>query len=793
MNKFLKFLVLFIVIIVLGGFIFLRNFSHKPLFDYNKDIKINNLQADVDVYRDENGIPTIVAQNELDLYRVAGYVTAEDRLWQMDLIRRATQGRLSEIFGKDLVHTDLLLRALQISEKSQMIYDSLSPELKQVLIAYADGVNQFIEQNKNKLPIEFKILGYKPDAWAPQNSLNLIGYIAWDLAMAWGNEIILYELSAKVDSALWTSFVPDFSDDEVIYRLSQYSDFQLDTVFEGLGKTLENLGIVPFTASNNWAVSGTRTKSGKPILCNDMHLGYGIPGIWYQLHLIVKDKLNVTGVSLPGAPGIISGHNDSIAWGMTNVMLDGSDFYIETLNDDSTKYLLDGEWKDLIVKNQKIATKEGDTIILPLKFTHRGPIISEFKHLNKAVSMCWIGYKFSNELKGIYLLNHANNWQDFLQACKEFGAVSQNIVYADYQGNIGIKLTGLIPKRQTAGYFIFPGDTSLYDWQGFVPFDSLPVEYNPACGYVASANNKSSSNVDFYISQYFYRDYRYKRIADLLSVNDTIDVNYMAKVQTDQHSILADEIMPEFLDFFTQNSVNVPEYQSIITEMQTWNNVLSAQSVAALFFEQFNILFVKNSVADELGNELYQKFDNSKILMNNIIAILWQQEQPKLYDNINTESIENYADIMILTFKQTIDTLKSQLGDNVNDWQYGRLHTLTLKHPLSKVKILNFVFNLNRGSYGVGGSNHTISPYSYPYDAAFKVTHGASQRHIFDFANFDNSLTIMPTGESGVPASPFYCDQTERYVGDKYHKDLFSLQSVIDNAKFKMKFLSVSE
>jgi penicillin amidase len=473
---------------------------------------------------------------------------------------------------------------------------------------------------------------------------------------------------------------------------------------------------------------------------------------------------------------------------MTNVMLDGSDFYIETLNEDSTKYLFNGEWKDLIIKQQKIATKEGDTIVLPLKFTHRGPIISKFKNLNKAVSMRWIGYEFSNELKGIYLLNKAHNWNDFLQACKNFGAVSQNIVFADYQGNIGIKLTGLVPIRKTAGYFLFRGDTSEFDWNGFVNFDSLPVIHNPECGYVVSANNKSSNDVDFYISQYYYPDYRYNRIADLLSQNDSIDVNYMAMVQTDQYSVLAKKITPIMLDFFSKNPVDIPEYQEVINKIQSWNYVLNANSVAALFFEQFNIFLVKNSVQDELGNDLFAKFDNLKILMNNMIENLWLQKYPELYDNISTPEKETFDDIMKISFIQTIDTLKKQLGNNVENWQYGRLHTFTLHHPLAKVKILNKLFNLNKGTYAVGGSNHTVSPYSYSYDNNFKVSHGASQRHIFDFGDWNNSFTVIPTGESGVPTSDFYCDQTEMYVADKYHKDIFDLQSVIENAKFKMKF-----
>ena len=779
-----------ILILVVAVLVFLHNFSHRPLTDYNKNLSLKGLTADVQVYRDADGVPQIVAQNETDLYRAAGYVAAEDRLWQMDLIRRATKGTLSEIFGKDFVKTDLLLRALNISEKSQRIYSSLTEKQKSVLEAYADGVNQYINDNPKKLPIEFKILGYKPKPWTPENSLNVIGYMAWDLVMAWNNEITLYEIQQRVDSSLFADFIPNYDNDSVIYHHVVKTNGDIKSSMTALGENMLKLGIVPFMASNNWAVDAKKSANGAPILCNDMHLGYSIPGIWYQMHLIVKGKLNVTGVSIAGTPGIVSGHNDSIAWGMTNVMLDGTDFYIETLNKDSTKYLLNGKWKNLKIVNEKIATKEGDTVTLPLRYTHRGPIISEFKNIhNKAISMRWIGYEMSNEYEGVYELNHANNWRDFLKACKNFGAVSQNIIFADTKGNIGIKLTGLIPIRKIPGFYVLPGDTTLYDWQGFVPFDKLPVEYDPKDGFLASANNKSSNNVDYYISQYYYQDYRYRRIAQMLRAKNKISRRDMQAIQTDQHSLMADDLLPKMIFELGKLNLKTPEFKKIMTYLKAWNGDMNGRELAPLFFEQFNILFIKNSVEDELGTKIYGQFIKSKILANNILKNLWNDTDSPLFDNINTKNKkEDIDDIAALTFKETVDTLKDRLGDDIDSWQYQKLHTLTLKHPLAKVKILNFLFNLNRGPYGVGGSNHTISPYNYSYKKPFAVTSGASERHIYTAANWSNSLTIIPTGESGIPASKFYCNQTDRYIANKYHKEYFSLDEVKKNYKFKMTF-----
>ena len=785
MKKALLIILSILVIIVAGALIFLQNFKTKSLPDYNKNVQLNSLQSDVTIYRDKEGIPHIIAENEHDLYLAYGYTLAQDRLWQMDLIRRATQGRLSEIFGKDLVKTDLMLRSLQISQKSDRVYQSATPELKNALEAFADGINQYIKQNSNKLPIEFKILGYKPDEWTPQNSLNIVGYIAWDLVMAWGNEITLYKIQNKIDSSLFAQFIPNFSTDSTIYDVHAGSVLDLKSDLTTVGEVIDNLGVTPFMASNNWAVSGKKTKSGMPILCNDMHLGYNIPGIWYQVNLVVKDKMNVTGVAIPGEPFVVAGHNDSIAWGMTNVMLDGTDFYVETLNEDSTKYLLDGEWKNLNIVNEKIATKEGDTVILPLRYTHRGPIISEFKNVNKAVSMHWIGYENSNEAYGVYLLNKAHNWKDFRKACSKFGAVSQNIIYADVQGNIGLQLTGLVAKRKIPGYYLLPGDTSYYDWTGFVPFDSLPYVFNPDNGVIVSANNKSSNNVDYYITQYYFQDYRYNRIHELLTACDTIDREYMAIVQSDQVSKMAQKFLPAMIKELKKLNSKNPNYSKIIDYLSSWDGNMSPNSVSALFFEQFNLLFIKNSITDELGNDLFNDVFETKILSNNILTNLWTNPENPLFDNVNTnDKTENIDDIVKLTFEQTIDTLSAKLGDNADNWQYGKLHNLTLSHPLSKVKILDKVFKLNRGPYAVGGSNHTVSPYSYVYTNPYEVVAGASERHIFDLSNWDNSVTVIPTGESGQPASPFYCNQSDLYIDNGYHPDLFSIENIKKNAEF---------
>ncbi len=787
MKKIFITLGILLLVVIFGSIVFIHIFTHKPLPNYDETIKLSGLNDTVEIYRDKYGIPHIFAKNDRDLYVALGYITAMDRLWQMDLIRRATQGRLAEIFGKDFADIDYKFRMLQISEKSQKLWLILDDTLKNILTAYAEGVNLYIENNP--LPIEFKILGYKPEKWEPENSLNLVGYMAWDLGMAWGNEITLYKIKQVIADSLFVAFLPNFDNDSVIYEtFGQLPENQLTNNAWAFAETAEKLGLTPFRASNNWAVSPGKSTTGGAILCNDMHLGFSIPGIWYQVH-IVSPNVNTTGVLIPGAPVIVAGHNQDIAWGMTNVMLDDADFYVETLNSDTTKYLCDGKWLDLKIKTLKIATKEGDTIVKKLYFTHRGPIISYFKGLDKALSMAWIGYQMSNEVKALYLLNHAKNWNDFRKAASLFGSVAQNLIFADKNGNIGIQLTGFVPKRKTDGWKILPGDTTLYDWKGFIPFDSLPYEFNPPRGFVASANNKSARNLPYYISIYFYNDYRFDRIYQFLDSKDKLSADDMKNLQGDFNSILAKEMLPQIISNLENAKPSHPLAQKAIEILKNWNGEMAANKPAPLIFDQFYMEFVKCAVSDELGSQLFKEMFDSKFITDRVYRYIWQHPDCELVDNITTPEKENFAELVAAAFDKTLDTLQKQLGNNIENWKFSDIHTFTLEHPLASVKILDKIFDLNRGPYLVGGSFHTVSPYSYNFNTNYKVNHGASQRHIFITNNWDASQTVIPTGESGQPASPHYCDQTIMYINNIYHDDPFSKQAVMNSAEYKTVFV----
>ncbi len=791
-KKILIIVLLIIFILSIIAYIFVNSIKSSGSVDYNKEVKIKNLKEKVTVYRDTFGIPHIIANNEYDLYKVTGYIQAQDRMWQMDLLRRVTQGRLSEIFGKDMIETDVILRSLRMPEKSDMVMKIISPEMLTALEAYAEGVNQYIEEDN--LSFEFKVLGYKPEKWTPKESLNLIGYMAWNLEMGWGTESVMYKMKNALSEEKFNELLPNMNNQKtVIYpdfdNKYQLSDSSLTSVF----KKIEKIAPPVFRGSNNWVVAGKKSTTGEPIFSNDMHLGLMIPGIWSQIHQYVEGKLDVTGVILPGQPFVIAGHNENIAWGMTNVMLDGADFYIETLNpENKNQYKYNGEWRDMEVRKEKIKISGEDTPVeREIRFTHRGPVISGFKNIkDKTVSMHWIGNEPSNELRTIYLLNRASDWDSFRDACKSFKSVSQNIAYADTKGNIGIQCCAGIPERKAPGYLFFPGDTSEYDWDAFVPFDSLPYSYNPECGYVFSANNRTiGDNYPYYISEWFDLPNRADRIKQMLTAKDKLSIADFKKMQNDQHSVLTDNMKPIILNYIKEMKDLSSDEQKALQLLENWDNVYSKDEAAPLIFEEYYQVLSNNIIKDEMGDTLYKEFQKMDLLTNYLIDNIFKKGSSSWCDDINTtDKTETLKDMIQKSFKELIPEYKEKTGKMITETKWGDVHKLNLQHPLGKNKMLNTVFNLNRMP-AVGGSYHTVSPYSYNFNDSYLANHGASHRHIYDLSNFDNSLSIIPTGVSDIPSSKHYCDQTDMYINGEYHADYIGLDKIKENAVYTAVFV----
>lgn len=775
-----------VLILILTASLLAKIKAKQGLPDYAEDITLKNLKNPVDVFRDNFGTPHIYAHNEEDLYRSVGYLMAQDRLWQMDMLRRITLGRLSEILGEKYVKTDLLMRSLRFSEKSSEILRKSSPEVINNLTAFCDGVNQYINNQRDELPLEFTLLRYVPDNWEMHHSLNLISFMAWQLKSGW-NELILEEIKQKVDSSLFHALLPNYDyQNTYVYPATRDNVELLSTNSLLELSKIQELGFEVFSGSNNWAISSSKSKTGYPILANDMHLEINIPGIWMQMHQVVEGKLNVSGLVLPGQPLVIVGHNDSIAWGMTNTAVDNLDYYEERINPENVnQYYYNKEWKTFDRAQTEIISK--DTVYkLSYRYNHRGPVVSQGIN-GKVLTVKWIGDEYSDEFLSIYKVNRADNWKDFKDAFSTFRSISQNIVYADVKGNIGLYTCAGVPIRKRDAVFrILPGWTDEYDWKGLVPFDELPYEYNPERGYVSSANNRTTDSLyNYHIGTWYSLPYRIDRIRELLEINDKISVQDIINIQNDVKSKFSLTQVEKLFVLIGEDDLNNLELE-MAHKLKCWDGNMDKNLIEPSIAEVFNWIFIKQIFKDELGDELFEKFEkNNRIARIAVYNIIEGKNYSPWLDKINTPEIENIHNIVNSTYKETIRYLVNNFGKDSRKWKWKYLHKITLKHPVSKdIEALDFVFKLNRGPFGVSGSKHTVSPYSYPMFEPDNVFHGASHRHIFSLQNWDSTLSVLPTGNSGIVSSEFYCDQTKLYIKGRYHNDYFERETIEKSFKY---------
>jgi penicillin amidase len=785
------FFLMFLIVIfsLITGFISSSGLRKRYVPEYEGEIIVPGLENKVTVYRDERGMPHIYAGNEHDLYFAVGFITAQERLWQMDLIRRSSTGRLSEVFGKSYVQADMFSRCLGIKEKSRIVLKNEDTEILDCLQAYTDGVNNFIERAGKNLPVEFKILSYTPEQWNPEDIVNITGLMGWNLASRnLTSELFNYQLVKKFGVLEASRIIPDWEGaTDFVYPDFEINDSLISEIrsFISSSGKIAGLGIATFSGSNSWAVSGNRTETGKPILSNDMHLTLGSPCIWMQMHQVVPGKLNVTGVMIPGQPFIIAGHNEKIAWGMTNLMADDVDLYAEKINPlNHYQYLFNGEWRNLGIKNEiiKIRGKKGDTI--NIKYTHRGPIISDIQNTGDvSLSMRWSGYEYSDEPRSVYLINRARNWDDFVSGLTTFRSINQNFSYADADGNIGQHTGGSIPIRKGNGVMIQNGETDEFDWKGYVPFDQLPFSFNPLNGYVSSANNKTVSNdYPYFISTDFALPYRINRIRQMLDEKEAFGIEDFKRMINDQHSVLARLLTPLILRLRNRQEELSIDEQNALAAFSGWDYEMNAGMIAPTILEYFRISFRRNLLSDELGD----LFDHMYYMTGEYYVYrLLLTESDEWIDNIHTDRRETIDDIVMLSFKDCIRSMIEQYGKNHEKWKWGEVHTVTFMHPVGSVKILDLLLNLNSDKFGVGGSDHTVSPY-FSFESGFKVTYGASERHIFNTSDWDESLTVIPGGESGIPGSEFYLSQVRTYLNGEFYKDAFSDNAVKASACYTL-------
>ncbi|MGD0781567.1 MAG: penicillin acylase family protein [Candidatus Aminicenantales bacterium] len=782
-----------VLVAAAGAFFYGRHLARRALPDYSADVRLAGLKADVTVYRDEFAVPHIFAGNEDDLYRATGYVMAQDRLWQMDLIRRATAGRLSEIFGQKLIDTDLFMRLLRIPDKSRRALAQTAPPMVRALEAFADGVNQCLAALGKKLPLEFALLGYAPEPWLPEHTLNLIGYMAWMGADTTAEDRFLDEAGRKLgfDSEKFKELLPH----PELYKTVIHPDFKPDpgrlraaSIIGGARTQLRALGLSISAASNNWAVSGARSVTGKPLLANDMHLDYGLPGIWYQIHQVAEGSLDVTGVTIPGSPFIVAGHNDRIAWGYTFVEPDALDLYRETVDSAPPgRYRFNGAWHPLEIRRETIRIKGCSEAVRTVRSTPHGPIISSEADFarGEALAMRWVGLDDSNESRAAYEMNRARNWKEFTAALRNFAAVAVNTIYADVDGNIGLYTCGSIPiRRKGDGLGVLPGDSDEYDWTGRVPFEALPHTFNPPGGAVFSANNKpAGDDYPYSIGHYFTRE-RVDRIRELLAEKPRFGIDDFIRMQADLKSRRAESLGRIFSGLLDRAADLGPDERRALGLMKAWDAEFRADSPAATVFETLYLELIREAVGDELGPELLGAFLNT--IARPLLAYLVDHPDSPWWDDVRTpDKRETFPDILRRSFAAAVLRLEKELGNDPAGWTWGRVHTLTLSHPLSQVRVLDLLFHLNRGPFPLGGNFDTLPQQHYAMDGDFKVLMGPSQRHIFDAADWDRSLTVIPTGESGLPGGPHYGDQTDLFLRGRYHADYVARDRIEATARYR--------
>jgi len=772
-----------LAVVLLAAAIIVPTLRKSGLPELNGEKSIAGLTAEVKVIRDERGVPHIYASNEHDLYYMTGYITAQERLWQMDMVRHATQGRLSELFKRDMFDTDIFLRALGMSEKSRLVLEKEDPAILATLQAYTDGVNAWITECGNKLPPEFRVLGYKPEPWTMTDITNIIGFIGWDLASSnLSNEISNYKLGRKLGAEKAAELIADWNMvDEVVFPDFRLDEKLTDKALEAVSsiEKLEELGIVTLSGSNNWAVSGSRSETGKPILSNDMHLGFNVPGFWMQVHQVIPGKLNVTGVIFPGEPFIIAGHNDRIAWGMTNLSVDDIDLFVETVDSTGNNYLYNGEWLPFRDVEYTLKMTDDSSQTRIIRYTHHGPVISGMQKIDDAVlSMCWSGYDYSDEISAVYLLNKAGNWDEFRTALSHFRAISQNFAYADVDGNIGLNTGGGVPVRKGTGLLPRRGDTDEYEWKGYVPFEMLPSSFNPEEGFISSANQRTvDKDYPFFISGEFSMPYRIMRIREMAAEKQVLGIEDFKKMITDNHSAYAKMLTPVILKGAEALSAPGETGKKAIEELKGWDYAMDASLIAPTLFE-----FIRMEMARQLlGDELDELYGAPLGRQHDFYLFSLMKEGPDEWvDNIDTPEKENLEAIIARSIGTALDTLTARYGEYGEKWQWGNIHTITLEHPMGGVKILDRLLQLNSKTYGVGGSYHTVEPYAFRDN--LRAHHGASERHIFNTADWDKSLTVIPTGTSGIPGSPFYLSQTETYLNNGFYSEPFS-DAAVDAAK----------
>lgn len=761
---------------------------------YSGEVEMASLIEDAEVFYDEYGIPHIYAQNASDAYFSLGYVHAQDRLFQMDLLRRVGSGRLSEFFGETTLGVDRLFRTLGIAEsakKSARGFNELDPELKTVVQSYLNGVNHFMETGP--VPLEYLIGGLPRESFTVEDVYSTAGYMAFSFAAALRTDPLVQQISDRLGQEYLTDLAVHHYPGETVAPARTVID-SVPTISENVLAQLDQLALPVFMGSNNWVVSGSRTKSGKPIMANDTHIKYSQPSTWFEAHIEFPGN-RLYGNFLAGIPLALIGHNEHISWGITMFQNDDIDFYFEEMHpEDSLKVRYQNIlWADVEVNREIIKIKDAPNDTLWVQKTPHGPIVNEFigQKFSRPVSMFWTYNRLPNQLPQSFLsLNRAKNIDQARDAIKLIHAPGLNFCYADTDNNIALWSAAHLIHRpeHVDSKLILNGATGHDDPIGFYPFSANPQVENPPSGMVYSANSQHDTTAaGIVLPGYYSADARMNRIAELLNEKDVWTVEEMKKVAPDNYSPYDARLAKVFYKEITQSGDD--DLIQFFEPLNTWQGDHEIESKTPVLYYPLLYHMLQHTFADELGEEQFGNFLNTP-LMKRTIHKLFNLEQSVWFDDVSTtDKREGKHEIIVLAAHSAAKQLKEQnpSGDFPT---WGDVHTIEFEHPMGAVKPLDKIFNI--GPFPIAGTNESVNQEAFQYtnSGVYPVAHGPQMRILIDMAEPEQSISVNPTGQSGNPLSEFYSDQAALFIGEKYRPQLMNRKDIEQNARYKLQLIS---
>lgn len=728
------------------------------------------LDGRVEIIHDRNSIPHIIATTDGDAYRALGFIHARDRLFQMDFMRRLGAGRLSEVVGKATVPLDRTMRTLGLHRLAGETYRRLPADAKQAVDAYAEGINAFLRSRAGALPPEFLVLQYAPERWEPEDSLVWGRLMAMRLTGNWRTEALRAALSHRLTVSQLSDLWP--GDTEEIPTTLSGLDRDAPALADGLLRNIPDW-VSQVSASNSWLISGKRTRSGKPLLANDPHLGFRAPGLWY-LARISAPGLNVTGATVAGVPFHVLGHNGRIAWAFTTTDSDTQDLFVERLvSGDPQRYATPMGPQAFTARPETIRVKGGDAVRLAVRASRHGPVLSDINaDLRRLAADGHVIALAAASLRpddltplALYRLNRARNWDDFVNAARSFHAPQQNISYADTEGNIGFIAPGRVPIRKSGrGRQPVPGWTGMSDWSGFIPFADLPRTFNPASSRIVSANHRIvPTDYRWYLTDDWSAPYRARRIYDILDKPEPHDVRQAAALQNDILSLAANDLLPEMLRLLADGS---GPHKPIAAMLRAWDGRMSRNAAEPLIFMTWLRALNRALYADELGPHFSAYFG---LRPRTVLRML--SDKPEWCDNTATMAIETCSSIVAQTFSAAIKSLETRYGADISGWRWGTAHEAVFSHPLfTRIPVLNRLADIRMESDGGPYTVNRAQPRIASAKQPFASVHGPGYRAIYDLSRLANSRFATATGRSGNPLSAYYRDNSEAWRDGKYIK-----------------------